>query len=186
MSNLIALTCPSCGGRLEVTNNTERYVCAHCGNSHIVDPGERAESLAKEVDDLKDVSSILRLKDEIEVLEHRRAEIEQQIGKQRKLQDQNDTLVGLSFMGSIFIAVLFVVNAVGHLISQEYLFAVGHALAALAALGVAWLIKRGRFTIIYPQASDNVLKELVHIDRQLAMKRRELDQLQPIKTVVNA
>jgi|WetSurMetagenome_2_1015567.scaffolds.fasta_scaffold598442_2 predicted RNA-binding Zn-ribbon protein involved in translation (DUF1610 family) len=178
MSNLIALTCPSCGGRLEIANNTERYVCAHCGNTHIVDPGERAESLAKEVDELKSVSSILRLKDEIEVLEHRRSEIDQQIDKPRKLQDQNDTLVGLLFMGSIFIALVFVANAIGHLISHEYLFSLGHALAALAALGVAWLAKRGRFAIIYPQASADVLKELVQIDRQLALKRRDLDQRQ--------
>jgi DNA-directed RNA polymerase subunit RPC12/RpoP len=185
MSNLITLTCPSCGGRLEVTNNTERYVCAHCGNEHLVDPGVRAESLAKEVDDLKSVSGILRLKDEIEVLEHRRSELDQQIGKPRKLQDQNDTLVGLVFIGSIFIALVFIANAIGHLISQEYLFAMGHALAALAAFGVAWLTKRGRFTIIYPQASDIVLKELVQIDRQLAAKRRDLDQRQRTSDVIS-
>ncbi len=186
MSNLITLICPSCGGRLEVTNDTDRYVCVHCGNSHIVDPGVRAESLAKEVDELKSVSSILRLKDEIEVLEHKRSEIDQQISKARKLQDQNDTLVGLLFIGSICLALVFVANAVGHLISQEYLFAMGQALAALAVLGVAWLTKRGRFTIIYPQVPDAVLKELVHIDRQLAMKRHELDQRQGASDAVSA
>jgi hypothetical protein len=178
MSDLITLTCPSCGGRLEVTNNIERYVCAHCGNTHIVDPGARAESLAGEMEELKNVSSILRLKDEIEMLEHKRSEIDQQIGKSRKLQDQNDTLVGVLLIVSVCIALAFAVNAVRHVILQEYLFAAGNLLAALAALGVAWLAKRGRFTIIYPQASADVLKELIQIDLQLALKRRDLDQRQ--------
>jgi hypothetical protein len=68
MSDLITLTCPSCGGRLEVTNNTERYVCAHCGNSHIVDPGVRAESLAKEVEILKYDARIRKVGAELESL----------------------------------------------------------------------------------------------------------------------
>ncbi|HSD82778.1 MAG TPA: hypothetical protein VLG46_02910 [Anaerolineae bacterium] len=185
MSSLITLTCPSCGGRLEVTNNTERYVCAHCGNSHIVDPGERAESLAKEVETLKDVSTILRLKDEIEVLEHRRSEIDEQVSESRKLQDQNDTLAGWLLIGSIFIALVFAANAIRHLILQEYLFAVGHLLAALVALGFARFTKRGRFTIIYPQASDDLLKELVQIDRQLVAKRRDLDQRQRANEMIS-
>lgn len=53
MSNLITLTCPSCGGRLEITNNTERYVCVHCGNAHLIDPSERVDSLMNEVEILK-------------------------------------------------------------------------------------------------------------------------------------
>jgi hypothetical protein len=183
MSNLIALTCPSCGGRLEVTNNTDRYVCAHCGNSHIVDPGVRAESLAKEVDELKSVSSILRLKDEIEVLEHKRSEINQQIDKPRKLQEQNDTLVGVLLIVSICVALGSVVSIVIAVISHESI-AFGNLFLLFAALGVVWLTKRGRFTMIYPQASDDVLKELVHIDRQLAMKKRELDQRQHANTVI--
>jgi predicted RNA-binding Zn-ribbon protein involved in translation (DUF1610 family) len=75
MSNLITLTCPSCGGRLEVTNNTERYVCVHCGNAHIVDPGVRAESLAREVEVLKYSERIRKIEADLEglVIQQRRA-----------------------------------------------------------------------------------------------------------------
>ena len=36
MSDFITLSCPSCGGRLDITDDVERFVCAHCGNEHIV------------------------------------------------------------------------------------------------------------------------------------------------------
>src|SRR5258706_205176 len=36
MSDFVTLTCPSCGGRLEITKDVERFACAHCGNEHVV------------------------------------------------------------------------------------------------------------------------------------------------------
>ncbi|MFL7795121.1 MAG: hypothetical protein AB8I69_23480 [Anaerolineae bacterium] len=27
----ITLTCPSCGGKLQVTNDIDRFACTHCG-----------------------------------------------------------------------------------------------------------------------------------------------------------
>lgn len=36
MSDFITLSCPSCGGRLEITKDMDRFVCAHCGNEQIV------------------------------------------------------------------------------------------------------------------------------------------------------
>jgi predicted RNA-binding Zn-ribbon protein involved in translation (DUF1610 family) len=86
MSNLITLTCPSCGGRLEVTNNTERYVCAHCGNSHIVDPSERAESLAGEVEQMRLRMDIRQMEENLKTLRERRAAIEAQLSAERGTQ----------------------------------------------------------------------------------------------------
>jgi hypothetical protein len=83
MSNLITLTCPSCGGRLEVTNNTERYVCAHCGNSHIVDPGVRAESLAGEVEQVRLRMDIRQVEEDLATLRERRAALETQLSAER-------------------------------------------------------------------------------------------------------
>jgi len=36
MQNFITLTCPSCGGELKITNEINRFACAHCGREHIV------------------------------------------------------------------------------------------------------------------------------------------------------
>jgi ribosomal protein S27E len=36
MSDFITLTCPKCGGRLQITDDVERFACAFCGAEHIV------------------------------------------------------------------------------------------------------------------------------------------------------
>lgn len=30
------LTCPSCGGRLQIVSGIDRFACGHCGNEHVV------------------------------------------------------------------------------------------------------------------------------------------------------
>jgi hypothetical protein len=34
--DLFALTCPSCGGKLQITPDIDRFSCGHCGNEHVV------------------------------------------------------------------------------------------------------------------------------------------------------
>jgi DNA-directed RNA polymerase subunit RPC12/RpoP len=75
MSNLITLTCPSCGGRLEITNNTERYVCAHCGNSHIVDPIRQIVQLKAQLKALTTEKDIQRVQEEITDLTKQRQQL---------------------------------------------------------------------------------------------------------------
>lgn len=36
MSDLVTLSCPTCGGKLEITSSINRFACSHCGNEHIV------------------------------------------------------------------------------------------------------------------------------------------------------
>ncbi|MCX6055878.1 MAG: zinc ribbon domain-containing protein [Chloroflexi bacterium] len=36
MSIFVTLTCPSCGAKLQIGNELERFACAHCGNEHMV------------------------------------------------------------------------------------------------------------------------------------------------------
>lgn len=83
MSNLITLTCLSCGGQLEVANEAERYVCVHCGNAHIIDPGERAESLEKEVEQIRLKLDIRQAEDDLSVLRERQTALATQLNAQR-------------------------------------------------------------------------------------------------------
>ena len=103
MSNLITLTCPSCGGRLDVTNNTERYVCVHCGNAHIVDPGVRAESLAKDVEQIRLKVDIRQVEEDLATLRERRAAIETQLGAER---DTRRTMLMLIWSTPLVVVVL--------------------------------------------------------------------------------
>ena len=36
MSDIISLTCPSCGNKLQITEDVNRFACAACGNEHMV------------------------------------------------------------------------------------------------------------------------------------------------------
>lgn len=36
MADFVTLTCPSCGGKLQVTKEIDRFACGHCGNEHLV------------------------------------------------------------------------------------------------------------------------------------------------------
>ena len=78
MADLFTLTCPSCGGKLQVTNDIERFACGYCGQEHIVKRSGGIISLSPVVEGLKDVKvgvdktaselAILRLEKEISVL----------------------------------------------------------------------------------------------------------------------
>lgn len=35
-SSTITLSCPSCGGKLQITKSINRFACGYCGNEHIV------------------------------------------------------------------------------------------------------------------------------------------------------
>jgi ribosomal protein S27AE len=57
VSNLINLTCPSCGGKLQITNDVERFSCGFCGNEQIVQRIGGVITLSPVVEGLKDVKT---------------------------------------------------------------------------------------------------------------------------------
>ena len=36
MADFVTLTCPTCGGKLQITPDLDRFACVHCGNEHLV------------------------------------------------------------------------------------------------------------------------------------------------------
>jgi len=78
MSYVINLTCPSCGGKLQITNDIERFACGNCGNELIVQRSGGAISLAPVVQEIRGVKTgvdktaselaIVRLNEEISAL----------------------------------------------------------------------------------------------------------------------
>jgi ribosomal protein S27E len=75
MSDFVTLTCPSCGGRLQITADTDRFACSHCGNDHVVKRSGGIVTLAPVVERLSRIQrgtdntaaelGIRRLRDEI-------------------------------------------------------------------------------------------------------------------------
>ena len=84
MDDFVSLTCPNCGGKLQVSTTIDRFACIYCGNEYIVNRGEGIIFLQPVVEGLKKVHSgvdktaselaIQRLSEEIATLEITKSE----------------------------------------------------------------------------------------------------------------
>jgi len=59
MPDLVTLSCPSCGGKLNITNDIERFACGHCGREHVVKRAGGIVSLSPVVEALKKVEVVV-------------------------------------------------------------------------------------------------------------------------------
>lgn len=85
MADFVTLACPSCGGRLQVSNDIDRFACGFCGQEHIVKRAGGIVSLAPVLEAISGVKqgvdrtaselAIGRLEKEIEILGKQRMEI---------------------------------------------------------------------------------------------------------------
>jgi predicted RNA-binding Zn-ribbon protein involved in translation (DUF1610 family) len=57
MMAIVTLTCPSCGGKLQISKDLERFACGFCGNEHVVKRGGGVVSLAPVMDSLAKIEA---------------------------------------------------------------------------------------------------------------------------------
>ena len=91
MADFVTLTCPSCGGKLQLTDDIERFACAYCGTEHVVRRSGGIVSLAPVIESLSKVQvatdktaselAIKMLKSEIGELEGEYRQLQNQIGQ---------------------------------------------------------------------------------------------------------
>ncbi len=55
MGDYVTLTCPSCGGKLKIANNVQRFACAYCGNEHIVKRDEGIVTIEPVIEELHNI-----------------------------------------------------------------------------------------------------------------------------------
>ena len=75
MADFITLSCPSCGNKLQITEDIEKFACAACGNEHIVNRSGGIVTLKPVIDSITKVQigvdktaselAIVRLNEEI-------------------------------------------------------------------------------------------------------------------------
>lgn len=58
---MIRLTCATCGAKLEITNDIDRFACSFCGNEFIVQRTGGIVSLKPVVDELRKISANTRI-----------------------------------------------------------------------------------------------------------------------------
>ena len=81
MTDFVTLSCPSCGAKLEIGKDTDRFACEHCGQEHIVKRGGGVVSLSPVLDAIGKIEvgvdktaaelAIVRLRKDIEDSERR-------------------------------------------------------------------------------------------------------------------
>ena len=57
MADFIALSCPSCGGKLQITDDLDRFACGYCGNEMVVNRGGGIVSLKPITEGLKKIQA---------------------------------------------------------------------------------------------------------------------------------
>lgn len=82
MPDFITLTCPSCGGKLQITDKIYTFACVHCRNEYVVNREGGMIYLAPMAQDVRQIRvgvdktvaelAVARLSKEIEVLEQQR------------------------------------------------------------------------------------------------------------------
>jgi hypothetical protein len=110
MSDFVTLTCPSCGGKLQITDDIDRFACAHCGSEHIVRRGGGVVSLAPVAEGLRQVQAgVDRTASELAI-----PRLEKEIADLRKQRDYAKGSVrawGVFFVPAAIMGVGFVITS---------------------------------------------------------------------------
>ena len=101
VGDFVTLTCPTCGGKLQITPDIDRFACTHCGNEHLVKRSEGviviqplAESLRglmRATDRTASEMALRRLGDELARHQSARSEAQDRVdGCQKALHERDD------------------------------------------------------------------------------------------------
>jgi len=168
MNEFVTLTCPSCGGKLQITNDVERFSCAHCGNEHIVRRAGGVISLEPVVEALKNVEigvdktatelAINRLQREINELRSR-----------RKVYIASSPMLSVNYIFP-FLILCGVIGVLEQIfISSNYCLAGGIILIVIGLIPYFTLSsKRKRW-------QENIRNRLSPIDEDIAQRQNDLD-----------
>jgi hypothetical protein len=81
MTDFVTLGCPSCGGRLQITSDLDRFACAYCGTEHLVRRGQGVVSLEPVVEHLANIQAgIENVNQGIASVNHGIGEVHQDMG----------------------------------------------------------------------------------------------------------
>ena len=162
MADVFSLTCPSCGGKLQITKDIERFACEHCGNEHIVKRSGGVLSLAPVVEGLRKVRvgvdktaselAIRRLSEEIQQLQLERTTIH----RTSHARIWKGTIIG-SVLGILAAWVAGTVVDDGYCVGLVFLF--------VATAGITW-----GYTLQQEENSE----KFGRIDNEIYLREREI------------
>lgn len=172
MPDFITLSCPSCGGKLKITQDIQRFACAHCGTEHLVRRGDGIVSLApvlelvsKGVDFTASELAIVRLDKEIIETELQLEKAKVSFGELKSEGKQISNVV------IIFIILIVIVGCLmafsGELVTTIF----GIVLAILIPIGTIYLYNRNIQEL--SEKEKNKQKEITEVETILTKLQNE-------------
>jgi hypothetical protein len=182
MKDLITLSCPSCGNKLQITSDIDRFACAACGNEYIVNRSDGIvsvkpviDNLTKGLDEVDRTDSeiaIVRLNKEIDELEKARRNVPPKMIADKSKPKNMGYITIVCIIGIITVSISGVSSsAIG--------FIVGLLFCGLGILFLVYSLKQARKAdesmaertkIAYTEIDD----ELLRIDALIESKEKEL------------
>jgi len=195
MPGFVTLACPTCGGKLEITPDIDRFVCAHCGNEHLVNRTGGIISIKPVLQALGGIQrgtdltaaelAIRRLKEEIPPLGLAKGEATRDIAAwqsaiaQARAKKSNLRLAGYAAAATTFLVILTVAG--GTVIGSGWLGGDAKALiqimsfsAGLAAIGTG----AGTLICLYASLSIASPQPLAALEAGVSSRQQDLDQIE--------
>jgi ribosomal protein S27AE len=168
MDNFITLTCPTCGGKLQITSDIERFVCGHCGNEHIIKRAGGIISLTPVVEELKKVGvSVDKTASELAI-----NRLQREINE---LDSRSKAIIASHPMPSVNIIypLIILFGIIGVL--EQYFIHSNICLAGGIIMIVIGLIPYFTLSSKRKKWQDNFINRISPIDAEIAQKQEELD-----------
>ena len=103
MPEFVSLTWPSCGGKLQIGNDVDRFACSYCGSEHVVKRSGGIVSLAPVIEEIRSVKNgVDKTASELAI---KRLQ-EEQNNLRKSIPDDNPGCLGKIGTFSITIAIL--------------------------------------------------------------------------------
>mgnify|MGYP000845656560 FL=1 len=198
MSDFITLTCPNCSGKLQITDDINRFACMYCGVEHLVRRGGGIVTLQPVVDELKKVNTglsgikggvdhmaselaIQRLQKEIPELYRKRQALVTALGSGMTPQGPSALQRFWFLVQALAIwLVLFILIgiAVIDFTDSDFIFVVG-ALGVPTVVALRYIDRRKRIAAAAQKPSESARRlqaEIDKLDEEIAEAKRELAQ----------
>jgi hypothetical protein len=176
MEEFITLSCPSCGAKLEITPDIDRFACGHCGKEHIVKRKGGMVSLSPVVDAIRGVQTgvdktaaelgIVRLQKEIEEIQAKRNDV-----LNHNTRPSAACSVVLLTIGFFIISFGLLISYGTSISSLAGLFVIG---GVLLVVGLLPLILLKRNQKVWDDSTGKTIKTL---EEQYDLKMQELQRL---------
>jgi ribosomal protein S27E len=195
-SDFITLACPNCGGKLDITPDTERFACKFCGMEHIVRRTGGVTSLSPVVESLKRVetkfdqvltgSDRIAAEQTIQRLKREIPELEKQVAA-KELEYKEASRNSLRNIGNITGLIgIFLFLLMSYLAANDMIYDRGDFFKALIIFSIICLIMglicitisaSQQYKAKHATKSEQVKAELTRLQENLQNYKQQLEQL---------